>query len=92
MHSGKSPGAPKGQRNGRYRHGRWTIERQTLLAEARNLRKAVDASLKRVLGPSREGQNAGRSVFYPSAVAYAPKADLCERPQVSAIARSGSLA
>ena len=30
MHGGKSSGAPKGQRNGRYRHGRWTIERQTL--------------------------------------------------------------
>jgi hypothetical protein len=53
MHSGKSPGAPKGHRNGRYRHGRWTIERQTLLVEARNLRRAVDASLKRVLGPSQ---------------------------------------
>ena len=59
MHGGRSPGAPKGERNGRYRHGRWTAEHQALMTEARNLRKAVDASLDVLLG-SLEARIAGR--------------------------------
>ena len=45
MHGGASPGAPRGIRNGRYRHGRWTIERQALMVEARELRRVVTASI-----------------------------------------------
>ena len=39
VHDGTSPGAPKGQRNGRYRHGRWTVAERAMKAEARIIRR-----------------------------------------------------
>jgi hypothetical protein len=53
MHGGASPGAPRGARNGRYRHGRATISEKAMKAEARRLRRALTASLKLLLAPSR---------------------------------------
>src|SRR5919206_1266723 len=37
MHGGASPGAPRGTRNGRYRHGRYTIANKMMMAEMREL-------------------------------------------------------
>ncbi len=46
MHGGTSPGAPKGERNGNYKHGRFTSEaiegRRTLNALIRMLGKAAE--------------------------------------------------
>jgi hypothetical protein len=46
MHGGASPGAPKGERNGNYRHGRFTNEaiesRRMLNALIRELRRAAE--------------------------------------------------
>jgi len=45
MHGGASPGAPRGKRNGNYKHGRFTAEaiesRRTLNAMIRELRRAA---------------------------------------------------
>ena len=45
MHGGSSPGAPKGERNGMYRHGRYTSEvvevRRYLSAWIREMRQAA---------------------------------------------------
>lgn len=45
MHGGASPGAPKGSKNGMYRHGRYTAEaakiRRELTAWIRTMRKVV---------------------------------------------------
>lgn len=45
MHGGASPGAPRGQANGMYRHGRYTSEslaqRRMLNMWVRTMRKAV---------------------------------------------------
>src|SRR5215469_14458303 len=38
MHGGASPGAPRGRRNGQYRHGRYTIANKTMMAEMRQMR------------------------------------------------------
>src|SRR5438046_6528556 len=43
MHGGASPGAPRGRRNGRYRHGRYTIANKTMMAETRQLQRLVRA-------------------------------------------------
>src|SRR5204863_6692764 len=43
MHGGASPGAPRGPRNGCYRHGRYTIANKTMMAEIRQLRRALRA-------------------------------------------------
>jgi hypothetical protein len=37
LHGGASPGAPRGERHGRYRHGLRTIETQELLRAVRTL-------------------------------------------------------
>lgn len=46
MHGGASPGAPRGETNGAYRHGRSTIEaieeRRELNAWVRAMRKLAD--------------------------------------------------
>ena len=46
MHGGASPGAPRGEHNGNYKHGRFTIEaienRRTLNALIRELRRAAE--------------------------------------------------
>jgi hypothetical protein len=46
MHGGKSPGAPKGEANGNYRHGRFTREaierRRNLNALIRMLSNAAE--------------------------------------------------
>ncbi|WP_319802266.1 HGGxSTG domain-containing protein [Methylobacterium sp. W2] len=46
MHGGASPGAPKGSRNGMYRHGRYTAEaletRRELSEWLRLMRQAAD--------------------------------------------------
>ena len=43
MHGGASPGAPKGERNGMFKHGRYTneaiIKRRMLTAWIRTMRK-----------------------------------------------------
>ncbi|WP_367183372.1 HGGxSTG domain-containing protein [Phenylobacterium sp.] len=41
MHGGKSPGAPRGSKNGNYRHGLFTLE----LAEARKRLRAIRAMI-----------------------------------------------
>src|SRR5262244_2754922 len=41
MHGGASPGAPRGPRNGCYRHGRYTIANKNMMAEMRLLRRAL---------------------------------------------------
>src|SRR5436190_14528130 len=43
MHGGASPGAPRGIRNGRYRHGRYTIANKTMMAEMRQLQRVLRA-------------------------------------------------
>jgi hypothetical protein len=43
MHGGASPGAPRGRRNGRYRHGRYTIANKTMMAEMRQLQRLLRA-------------------------------------------------
>jgi hypothetical protein len=53
MHGGASPGAPSGERNGRYRHGRYTIARRTMMAETPGLRRALMVSLRAFLVPSQ---------------------------------------
>ena len=42
MHGGLSPGAPKGQRNGRWKHGGDTLEAVDLRRSARRLLRSVD--------------------------------------------------
>jgi len=46
MHGGASPGAPKGERNGSYKHGQFTTEaiesRRVLNALIRELRRAAE--------------------------------------------------
>ena len=46
MHGGASPGAPSGERNGNYKHGRFTTEaiesRRVLNALIRELRRAAE--------------------------------------------------
>ena len=46
MHGGASPGAPSGERNGNYKHGRFTAEaiesRRGLNALIRELRRAAE--------------------------------------------------
>ncbi len=41
MHGGNSPGAPTGTRNGRYRHGRYTIGTKAMMTEGRRLTRAL---------------------------------------------------
>jgi hypothetical protein len=41
MHGGRSPGAPAGSRNGRYRHGRYTGETRSLMVDVRRLRAVL---------------------------------------------------
>ena len=41
MHGGASRGAPKGERNGRYRHGGDTIEALRLRGEVSRLLRAI---------------------------------------------------
>jgi hypothetical protein len=41
MHGGKSPGAPKGPANGKWKNGAWTVERRALRAEAAALVRRV---------------------------------------------------
>ena len=41
MHGGRSPGAPTGSRNGRYRHGRFTIGTKAMMTEVRRLTRAL---------------------------------------------------
>ena len=47
MHGGKSPGAPKGERNGAYKHGRFTNEaiamRQQIRAWVREMEQIAEA-------------------------------------------------
>jgi hypothetical protein len=50
MHGGKNPGAPTGERNGNYRHGRRTKAAQ---AKRREWQAAL-ASLKRLLRAAEE--------------------------------------
>lgn len=45
MHGGMSPGAPKGEANGRWKNGAWTREARALRAEAACLLKALGRSL-----------------------------------------------
>ena len=49
LHGGKSPGAPRGERNGNYRHGLRTIEAAAQRREA----AAVRSQLRRLLGVQR---------------------------------------
>jgi hypothetical protein len=46
MHGGRSPGAPRGERNGSYKHGRFTTEaieqRRGLNALIRMLKEAAE--------------------------------------------------
>lgn len=46
MHGGNNPGAPRGERNGNYRHGGRTLERQ---AERRAIRQALRVLLELLL-------------------------------------------
>ena len=46
LHGGMSPGAPRGERNGNYRHGLRTIE----VAEQRRQAAAVRRELRRLAG------------------------------------------
>ncbi len=41
MHGGKSPGAPKGERNSNYKNGHWTNE---AIAQRRFVRALIDAA------------------------------------------------
>ena len=41
LHGGKSPGAPRGERNGNYRHGLRTIEAMTERREAARVRRML---------------------------------------------------
>ena len=41
MHGGMSPGAPKGEANGRWKDGAWTVEARALRAQAAHLLKAL---------------------------------------------------
>lgn len=53
MHGGASPGAPTGQRNGNYRHGRYTAEalaERRRLAELLRLCRTGMAEMRRRLG------------------------------------------
>ena len=43
LHGGKSPGAPRGERNGNYRHGLRTIEAITQRREAMTVRRLLRA-------------------------------------------------
>src|ERR1051325_1778732 len=43
MHGGASPGAPRGDRNGRYRHGRYTTTNKAMMAEVRQVVRALRA-------------------------------------------------
>jgi hypothetical protein len=45
MHGGKSPGAPLGERNGNYRHGRYTREATELQREVRDQTRRLRAML-----------------------------------------------
>jgi hypothetical protein len=49
MHGGTNPGAPKGKRNGAYRHGRWT---QAAIAERRAIRDILKQSRNMLREPS----------------------------------------
>jgi hypothetical protein len=46
MHGGASPGAPRGERNGNYRNGRYTKDALRQREEGRNLRRLVRALLR----------------------------------------------
>ena len=55
MHGGTSPGAPKGERNGRWRTGAWTREARALRAEAAWLLDILERSPGSHLIRSRKG-------------------------------------
>jgi hypothetical protein len=46
MHGGASPGAPRGERNGNYRNGRYTKEALRRREEGRELRRRVRELLR----------------------------------------------
>jgi|SRR6516162_1882516 len=47
LHGGKSPGAPRGERNGNYRHGLRTIEAITERRHAAEVRRALRDLLRK---------------------------------------------
>ena len=49
MHGGASPGAPKGERNGNYRHGRFTNEAIERRREVNALIRLMRRTAKEVL-------------------------------------------
>ena len=48
MHGGPSPGAPKGERNGNYRHGHYSLEAVEFRRACREMLREIEEFIERI--------------------------------------------